>query len=134
MVKNQLSLESTERLRTFQARFDQDPTNFQICHSYFRELNRNGLYQNVIRLYQKNQDYYQSIDKELSTKLRHQYEYAIDHLDQYSFIQQTLENNEQSNTQHNTSFQSYFTRKQNCPKPFQRNSFILSGERSCWAA
>lgn len=52
-----------------------DPKNVNSAHLYFRELNRVGMYQTVVRLYQKH-------DYDDSEKLRMQYDYAVDHLDQ----------------------------------------------------
>lgn len=49
--------------------------NINSAYQYFKELNRVGLHQVVVRLYQKN-------NYEDSDKLKMQYDYAIDHLNQ----------------------------------------------------
>lgn len=54
---------------------EKDPKNINATHQYFRELNRVGMYQTVVRLYHKH-------DYDDSEKLRMQYDYAVDHLDQ----------------------------------------------------
>lgn len=64
-----------ERLRILQLNHEKDPKNIKATYLYFRELNRVGMYQTVVRLYHK-------YDYDDSEKLRMQYDYAVDHLDQ----------------------------------------------------
>lgn len=73
--KKKLSLELIERLRILQLNHEKDPKNIKAAYHYFRELNRVGMYQTVVRLYHKN-------EYDDSEKLRMQYDYAVDHLDQ----------------------------------------------------
>ena len=70
-----MGIEMLERLKILQNNHEKDPKNVQAAFMYFKELNRVGMYHTVVRLYQK-QDY------EGSDKLKMQYDYAIDHLDQ----------------------------------------------------
>jgi hypothetical protein len=70
-----LSLEMTEKLRILQLNHEKEPKNVQTAYKYFKELNRVGMYQTVVRLYHK-------YDYDDSDKLRMQYDYAVDHLDQ----------------------------------------------------
>lgn len=65
----------TEKLRILQTNHEKDPKNTQAAYKYFKELNRVGMYQTVVRLYHKH-------EYDDSDKLRMQYDYAIDHLDQ----------------------------------------------------
>lgn len=71
-----LSLESVEKLRIFQLNYEKDPTNPKSAWRYFKELNRVGMHQTVVRLY-NNYDY-----EETDRKLMLEYEYAVDHIDQ----------------------------------------------------
>ena len=73
--KKKLNLELMERLRILQLNHEKDPKNIKAAYLYFRELNRVGMYQTVVRLYHKH-------DYDDSEKLRMQYDYAVDHLDQ----------------------------------------------------
>ena len=70
-----LNLELAEKLRILQAHYEKDPKNASAVYQYFRELNRIGMYQTVVRLYHKN-------DYDDSEKIRMQYDYAVDHLEQ----------------------------------------------------
>ena len=70
-----LSLELVEKLRNLQRTHESDPKNINAAYQYFKELNRVGMYQTVVRLYHK-------YDYDDSEKLRMQYDYAVDHLDQ----------------------------------------------------
>lgn len=70
-----MSLELVERLRVLQSNYEKDPRNIKAAYQYFRELNRVGMYQTVVRLYHK-------YDYDESEKVRMQYDYAVDHLDQ----------------------------------------------------
>lgn len=65
----------TEKLRLLQINHEKDPKNISTAYKYFKELNRVGMYQTVVRLYHKH-------DYDDSDKLRMQYDYAVDHLDQ----------------------------------------------------
>jgi hypothetical protein len=73
--KKKLSLELIERLRILQLNHEKDSKNVKAAYHYFRELNRIGMHQTVVRLYHK-------YDYDDSEKLRMQYDYAVDHLDQ----------------------------------------------------
>ena len=68
-----MSLELVERLRVLQSNYEKEPRNVKAAYQYFRELNRVGMYQTVVRLYHK-------YDYDDSEKLRMQYDYAVDHL------------------------------------------------------
>jgi len=74
-AKKELSIELTERLRGLQKNYEKDPRNTTTAYLYFRELNRVGMHQTVVRLYLNN-------EYDDSEKLRMQYDYAVDHLDQ----------------------------------------------------
>lgn len=54
---------------------EKDPSNFRTAYKYFKELNRVGMHQSVIRLYHK-YDY-----EEKDKKILLEYEYAVDHID-----------------------------------------------------
>ena len=80
--RKKLSLDLTERLRTLQIDYEKDPQNINNAYKYFKELNRVGLYQVVVRLYHKNN--YDDTDK-----LKMQYDFAVDHLNQMRGLMNT---------------------------------------------
>ena len=80
-----LNLELAEKLRILQANFEKDPKNVTAVYQYFRELNRIGMYQTVVRLYHKSE--YGD-----SEKIRMQYDYAVDHLEQMRGILNSNQN------------------------------------------
>lgn len=46
-----ISPQDTDKLLTLQKNFERDPRNSEACWEYFRELNRQGKFLTVIRLY-----------------------------------------------------------------------------------
>lgn len=60
-VKEELSKENTKLVRLQQA-FENDPTNLANASLYFRELNRLGKCNTVVRLYEKNEVEYRKAE------------------------------------------------------------------------
>ena len=85
-----------KKLYWYESHYEQDPTNQKVAYKYFRELNRYGKHQTVIRLYNR---YYDEYDKRISgstnlrDKIKEQFEYAEDTL--YSVKRAVEENDEE---------------------------------------
>ena len=68
-----------DHLFRYQKAFDRDPNELDATHDYFRELNRQGKYLTVIRLYQQKEVHYSSglgADHERRNRIIKQFQYA----------------------------------------------------------
>ncbi|CDW88406.1 metalloprotease m41 ftsh [Stylonychia lemnae] len=74
--------ENVTKLLQYQHKFEQNPQNIESAFYYFRELNRNGHYPTVVRLYNKHELSY-SISNQVKyfDKIRQQYEYAKENIE-----------------------------------------------------
>lgn len=75
--------------------YEKDPTNQKTTYKYFRELNRHGKHQTVVRLYNKYFDNYDTPIKGIAMfrdKIREQFEYAEDTI--YT-VKRAVEENEE---------------------------------------
>lgn len=70
---------SAERLFFYQKLFEKDPKNLEAAHLYLRELNREGKYLTVVRLFQRNELSFRGTSKEAAAVLQ-QYKYADDNI------------------------------------------------------
>ena len=64
-----------DKLLTLQKNFDSEPDNIESAHEYFKELNRQGKYLTVVRLYRKNELKFRKNSLH-SDKIYAQYTYA----------------------------------------------------------
>ena len=70
---------SAERLFFYQKLFEKDPKNLEAANLYLRELNREGKYLTVVRLFQRNELSFRGTSKEAAAVLQ-QYKYADDNI------------------------------------------------------
>lgn len=71
-----------EALLDYQKKFEADPNNVDNAFYYFRELNRNGKFQTVVRLYAKYElPYAYNSNHRFYEKVKQQYTYAQENLE-----------------------------------------------------
>jgi hypothetical protein len=74
--------EPMEKLASLQQRYGygQQP-NAEVAEDYFKELNRQGKYMTVIRLYQQNESFFTSVRSPHQQKISNQYRYALENVE-----------------------------------------------------
>ena len=69
-----------DKLLLLQKNFENQPNNIEAAHEYFKELNRQGKFLTVVRLYQKHELNFRKSSMH-SEKIYQQYSYAADTID-----------------------------------------------------
>ena len=85
-----------KKLYWLENHYEQDPTNQKVAYKYFRELNRHGKHQTVVRLFNRYFDDYDRRIKgsgNLREKIKDQFQYAEDTI--YSVKRAVEENDEE---------------------------------------